>query len=525
MSKCTKCNKEIPEGMHFCPYCMQKNTDTETETADKPVKNNKKLYLMILGICIAVAVAAVICVLIITNNKGKNKSTGTDVTKTENSTGAPEKEDNTDVSETETDTINSETEKETESAGNESSKDGNGVLLNADMTPEQQMVDVFYNSGGWASLSSDALILLAENSPGIPICTTPGIIYVANSKIINVEGDNFEALIYLAKSEDSDKPILLKGKKPETISINDCNFQCFRGILSGTQMVEVDGSSYYVPVIENVVIGEENNHIYSLSEIRKISKTIFGEDITVKTPTYQEVEERVQYGYSFVDHYYIIELENQSNANFKAFDIFDDYGAITYDPIINDSVEKITMNRKICVSPDLQYYIVFDYSPNDKYIILNVYDRNYNKKWKKEIENVSSITWDASTTQLAFVSDNDLYVMDLETGEEVIPPVLVAGKTSVTIVDNGYILGGNTSDDIVIFVDSSGEIINKFDVDDFGFEIEYSSTEVLEISNGNYIMRFIAAGRNEGVNCWIIFDSEGNKVKSFNTPLVAYTSV
>lgn len=520
MSKCTKCNKEIPEGMHFCPYCMQKNTDTVAEPADKPAKNKKNMYLLILGICIVVAAAAVVCVLIFTNNKGKNNSTGTDVTKTEDSTTASETEGSTDVAETE-----EETEEETESSGNESSKAGNGVLLNVDMTPEQQMVDVFYNSGGWASLSSDALILLAENSPGIPVCTTAETIYVASSKIINVEGDNFEALIYLAKSNDADKPVLLKGKKPETISINDCTFRCFRGILSGTQMVEVDGTSYYVPVIEDVVIGEENNHIYSISEIRNISKTIFGDDITVKTPTYEEVDERVQCGYGYSDHYYIIELEDQSNVNFKAFDIFDDYGVITYDPVINDSIEKTSLNRKICVSPDLQYYIVFDYSYTDKYIVLNVYDKNYDKKWKKEIENVSSITWDASTTQLAFVSDNDLYVMDLETGEDIISPVLVAGKTSVTIVDNGYILGGNSSDDVVVFVNSAGEIINKFDVDDFGFEIQYASTEVFEIPNGNYIMRFIASGKSEGAYCWIIFDAEGNKVKTFNTPLVSYTAV
>lgn len=516
MNKCTKCNKEIPEGIHFCPYCMQKNIDTETETKDKPVKNYKKMYLIVIGLCIVVAI---ICVLIFTNNKNKdkNKTPTQEEIKDNNYTTS------SDTPESEESTTNSEDQKDTESTSDESSNDGNGILLNVDMTPEQQIVDVFYNSGGFASLSGDALIMLAENCSGIPVCTTPGVIYIAESKIINVEGDKFEALVYLYK--DSDHPVLLKGKKPETVSINECNFQCFRGILSGTQMISVDGNSYYVPVIDNVVIGEENNHIYNIGEIRKISKTIFGEDITVKTPTYQELDERAQYGFYFSDHYYIIEFENQSNVNFKAFDIFDDYGVITYDPIINDSIEKTNLNRKLCVSPDLQYYIVFDYSSNDKYIVLNVYDRNYKKKWKKEIENVSSITWDASTTQLAFVSDNDLYVMDLETGEDIIAPVLVAGKTSVTIVDNGYILGGNSPDDIVVFVDSSGKIINKFDVDNIDFDIEYATTDVLEIPNGNYVMRFLAVGGYEGVNSWIIFDSEGNKVKSFNTKIVTYTSV
>ena len=71
MNKCTKCNKDIPEGIHFCPYCMQKNIDTETETKYKPVKNNKKMYLIVIGLCIVVAI---ICVLIFTNNKNKDKN-------------------------------------------------------------------------------------------------------------------------------------------------------------------------------------------------------------------------------------------------------------------------------------------------------------------------------------------------------------------------------------------------------------------------------------------------------------------
>ena len=73
-------------------------------------------------------------------------------------------------------------------------------------------------------------------------------------------------------------------------------------------------------------------------------------------------------------------------------------------------------------------------SRKDKYVYINVYDRKLNKLWQKEISNASQITWDTTNSNLVFVSDNDFYNINIETGENIFDPVFVGKKNDVRIL-------------------------------------------------------------------------------------------
>lgn len=238
-----------------------------------------------------------------------------------------------------------------------------------------------------------------------------------------------------------------------------------KGKMIGAETRNINGENKYLPVIEITEIGEE--YWYSEDTIRKVANLVFGKNIKVRRPTDDETQKMVSdCGYTYENFVWLSEFENQSNLNFKVFDIWqsEPYGMITYNVLYNQGVEKGVSNKRLYITPDLQKYIVFDLSVKDKYVYISVYDRNLNKLWSREISNASIITWDATNTNLAFVSDNDFYNINIETGEDIFAPVLVGKKNQVRCVENGYILVSEDSDDNIIFLDTNGNIKNKFDI-------------------------------------------------------------
>ena len=68
---------------------------------------------------------------------------------------------------------------------------------------------------------------------------------------------------------------------------------------------------------------------------------------------------------------------------------------------------------------------------------------------------------DYSNTQMAVVVDNDLYLIDLATGENIIEPVMVGEKVRVVMMSDGIILIGDNNKDTIMKVDYEGKTIFK----------------------------------------------------------------
>lgn len=68
MTKCPKCYREIPDEIHFCPYCMGKFTGKEVKASKK---KKTKQTLTIIGSCIMTAVICFVIFLFMGNNDKK----------------------------------------------------------------------------------------------------------------------------------------------------------------------------------------------------------------------------------------------------------------------------------------------------------------------------------------------------------------------------------------------------------------------------------------------------------------------
>ena len=387
------------------------------------------------------------------------------------------------------------------------------------LTDSQKEIAKFFNEDFFHPYSYEELVRYADMLKNINISC-----YCQINQILSSDDQNFEALSQWAAYNDElwggtvnlTNPIIIKGAKPEKMVIKGDNLT-LRGKLVGAETREINGENEYLPVIEIIDIGEDY-YWYSEDTIRQVSKLVFGNNIKVRRPTDEEMTKMVgNYFYEYEDHVWLIEMENQSNLNFKVFDIWQSSpsGLITYNPLYNEGVESDYLNKQLFVTPDLQKYIVFNMSRKDNYVYIDIYDRNLNKLWAKEISNASQIVWDATNTNLIFVSDNDLYNINIETGETVFE-TYVGKKTDIRIVDNGYILLNTESDDTVMFVDKDGNIKNKFDV-----SFDSNSGDIVDMSiqklEDNYVILYtfqdIHGYSSDWSSKYIIIDGNGNKIK------------
>ena len=297
------------------------------------------------------------------------------------------------------------------------------------LTDDQRAIALFFDEDYFFLETYEELVRYADMLKNINISS-----YCQVNTILSSDDETFEAVCQWAPSNEAlwggevelTNPIIIKGKKPEKMVMQGDNI-ALKGKLLGAETRNINGESKYLPVIEIIEMGDDYLW-YTDDTIRQISKLVFGDNIKVRRPTEEETFDMVNdYFYNYQDHIWLVELENQSNLNFKVFDIWqsDPRGVITYNALYNQGIEKDYLNKKLYITPDLQKYIVFDMSVADKYVYISVYDRNLNKLWQREISNASELTWDATNSNLVFVSDNDFYNINIETGEDIFNPVFV----------------------------------------------------------------------------------------------------
>lgn len=399
------------------------------------------------------------------------------------------------------------------------------------LTDDQRAIALFFDEDYFFLETYEELVRYADMLKNINISS-----YCQVNTILSSDDETFEAVCQWAPNNEAlwggevelTNPIIIKGKKPEKMVMQGDNI-ALKGKLLGAETRNINGESKYLPVIEIIEMGDDYLW-YTDDTIRQISKLVFGDNIKVRRPTEEETFNMVNdYFYNYQDHIWLAELENQSNLNFKVFDIWqsDPRGVITYNALYNQGIEKDYLNKKLYITPDLQKYIVFDMSVADKYVYISVYDRNLNKLWQREISNASELTWDATNSNLVFVSDNDFYNINIETGEDIFNPVFVGKKADIRIVDNGYILVSHESDDSVMFLDTNGNIKNKFDITlgtkdqpnqeiynnyiqklDNNYVILYNIYDIDKYNDyGMYTSQEIFSSK------YVIIDENGNKIK------------
>lgn len=270
----------------------------------------------------------------------------------------------------------------------------------------------------------------------------------------------------------------------------------------------IDGKSYTLPTIKAFYTCDWQAR-FDQDTIYKVAKSVFGNDI--------KISKSDEWGS------YKITLDNQSNENFKSFNMSDQEGSITDSR--NDEWE-----RSIRITGDLQNYIITAYNSDTKILYLDFYNRDLKKLWSREFSDVTTFPMDYSSDKIEMVVDNDLYIINTKNGEDIIKPTFVGEKMTVLMTEDGTLLIGNKKEDMVMMVDNKGKISWTFDT-----QLDISDEGLqggIQTVNNNYVFIYYASQEvdntddpywdgeySKNYNCYVVFDKDGNKLLDEKTEL------
>ena len=263
------------------------------------------------------------------------------------------------------------------------------------------------------------------------------------------------------------------------------------GRYKGVQSIEVDGISHMVSKIQaNSVLEAKYSMItgifksrYSYKTIKDVAEYIFGKDIKISEIDVMSNEDEI-----LGEGNYKIVLDNQSNSNFKAFIMNEGNGGIYYASKENNLTSNIT--KELFVAADFKHYIVTTYDSNSQHIYIEYFDNNFKKIWSREFDYAStkafSSPMDYTEDKMALMIDNDLYLIDLLTGENIIEPVIVGEKIKINMMSDGVVLIGDNNKDTIMKVDYTGKVLFKLNADTDMEEISHATTQIV---NGRLIIK------------------------------------
>lgn len=299
-------------------------------------------------------------------------------------------------------------------------------------------------------------------------------------KILSQNGDNYEAvvlagfdgLMYSDAIENGAEDlmphmedfVLIRGVSEDALILEEDLVE-FYGRYTGVETIQMDGTSYTVPVVEvNQLYQNDGSHDnvirYSTKYIKQVAEAVFGDDIQVYEPIEgQDFPENV--GEIVTENpFCMVELENQSNAKFTKYRFYQ------YQGLIEDAKDGIfdsesNIQRTLEFSADFEHYFLFTYDGNLETMTLEYYDKELNKLWKREFEETTSAAYDYTKNNIYLSANNEMYIIDLATGEDTFDPVFIGEILDVRKLTDGILCIRASKSDAVMKLDNRGGVIWK----------------------------------------------------------------
>lgn len=473
---CKKCGNEIKENETFCTNCGT-SVDDNIAQHTEPVKI--KLSTFIILIVIMLVLFSGICIFIISKKNGKNIKTA-DVDNTileQKNTNTEPNTENTEINQASTNAYLGNV-----SFGNMNADDDNYTKI------KQEIIDYFDNDYiNFSVRYAQRYPQVFQDAKVMTIVTVEKVLKSTNeeyevlAKENTITGNNSQ--IEPNKTEDEQLLLISGGQLNKRLLAND--FIYVYGRYKGVESREIDGKTYMVSKIQAYSVLEVK---YSKIEgvlkskcnyqtIKDVAEFIFGKDIKILA-----ADEYVDEGF------YKIVLDNQSNANFKAFIMSENDGDITYASEENDLTENVV--KKLFVSADFKHFIVSTCDKNTKHVYIDYFNSDFKKIWSREFDYTSTKSFispmDYTENKMAVVVDNDLYLLNLETGENIIEPILVGEKIKVNMMSDGVILIGDNNKDTIMKVDYTGKVLYKINAET---EMEQITQATTQIVNGKVVIK------------------------------------
>lgn len=338
-------------------------------------------------------------------------------------------------------------------------------------------------------------------------------------KILEANDDTYTCLAKLLTTADmygetgencelNENYIIIRGPQPNSGRIVEGDSITLYGRYMDVEKYEIDGIEEFYPTF-NVFYYLQSYGKFDANDIKEVAKIIFGQDIKLEDPmSSPDYEPDINHPNGYL--YYLVTLDNQTNANFSSFEFNRMYGYIC-DANYKDNVE-----RSFSVSADFEHYIITVFDKNLNTIYLEYYDRDFKKIWSRELEDAESLTMDYTSESIYLTTNNDFYGIDISNGKDLFDPVYVGEKVRVNIVDDGVILVGTGNKDNIMKTDFKGKIIWKNSID-----LEVESCSTLQIIDGNIIGFYMGNDDYAYRSAVVSVDKDGNIIEEFVVELMS----
>ncbi len=310
-------------------------------------------------------------------------------------------------------------------------------------------------------------------------------------------------------TEDENRLVIIKGSQLSERMLKG-DFIYVEGRCKGTSNYDIDGKSYVLSTINSInVIQKDYENKFSLNTVKKVAEYIFGKDIKISNPVEnQDYKKSNENG-----NFYKVTLDNQANSNFKVFNMYRDIGNITYNKIHNELSNNTV--KKLFVGADFKHYIVSTYDADLKHVYIDYFDNDFKKLWSREFDYNSTKTYsspmDYTADKLSVVVDNDLYIIDLATGNNIVEPILVGEKIKVNMMSDGIVLIGDNNKDAIMKVSYDGKTEFKINANTSMSKIETAYTQIV---NGKMVIGLRGLGEDAGCEKYIVLNSDGTVEKA-----------
>lgn len=478
---CRNCGKELPIEATFCPYCMTK-FDLGNKEKNKKKLPLKKLLIICVSAVLAVALVTTGVVVVITSGNAKANDDVTAPSTVQVQTTASPQES---VSPT------AQTAETNSGIDNEIGLRNTKVDSERITTDEQKTVAQYFDNDYIDITKYEFLARYPSIFENAQICFTGTV-----QKIIKSTDTDYEILVWVGKNEANyyyrnanmnvpydeykestkDNLIIIKGKQTDARLVIGDEIVCY-GRYTKIDTQSIDGTSYTIPTVNvyrtffNKAIGSPNK--FDDTFVKQVAKALFGNDIEVRNAKDGEDYDSTQgaMNCNFTDYPFMIcEPENQSNAKFTKYRFYLKQGIIE-DAKSKSSVchtgtdtDNTEIIRKIEFAPDFQHYLIYTFDTSLNSMSVAYYDSDFKKIWQRDFEETVNGVYDYTKSKFYIVANNDLYIIDMQTGEDVTKPSYVGEKTDIRKVADGLIMFSAEKSDSVMKTDLDGNIVWKTNI-------------------------------------------------------------
>ena len=401
----------------------------------------------------------------------------------------------------------------------------------AELTDDQKIVIEYFDEDYLYIWNYEAMRRYPQIFDGTQI-NVAGVVL----KVLSMDSEQYQLVVWMnvcneespwALENYEGEYLLLSGKTGEEWFVEGDVLDIY-GRSNGVSTVSIDGVSYTIPNIDvqrayQATYDGRDGTIYvvqskkfDLPFIKRVANVVFGDDIEIRKPVVGEdvlEEDAMTYDYLFEenieDMIFVVELEDQSNSKFTKF-LFPKSGGYIQD--IKDAMASYESGyeRYFEFAADFQHFFLFTYDQELEILTLEYYDSALNKIWKREFMETTSAQYDYTKNNIYLVANNELYIINIETGEDTYNPSYMGNKAALRKLNEGILMISNDRSDGIMMTNLDGSIKWKTNL-----ENDVSYVEGLQIVDDRIIFCYSGTNKEETyVNTYVAIDKESGEILS-----------